>query len=133
MILSASLSGCASCGVTHCPKIVITGDGPVKDQLIGGVLLGAIVSFLFIGCQIITSETPEQEATHKCWYEATLAARAAGNKNFSYAKKVSPTNAKLVFKKAGNVRVLRMTRVVVLCILVCIYVCDCVYAGCECV
>ena len=65
-------------------------------------MIGAIVSFLFIGCQIITSETPEQEATHKCWHEATLAARAAGNKNFSYAKKVSPTNAKLVFKKAGN-------------------------------
>ena len=65
-------------------------------------MLGIISSFLFVGCQISTNEAPEQEATHKCWYEATLAARAAGNKNFSYAKKVSPMKAKLVFRKAGN-------------------------------
>ena len=72
-----------------------------KPNFAAALITGVSTLILFIGCQQLTKQTPEQVATERCFLEATLAAKAGGNKSFRFAKEISPTRAELVFSRNG--------------------------------
>ena len=101
-----ALTNCQKCGHQYselkhndgCPKCLPKKE---KPNFTAALITGVSTLILFIGCQQLTKQTPEQVATERCFLEAALAAKAGGNKSFRFAKEISPTRAELVFSRNG--------------------------------
>ena len=93
---------CQICNPTELKKVLAEAkQRSTKEGLIAGLIFSIVIPFIFMGCQQLLKQTPEEVATERCFLEATLAAKAGGNKSFRYANEISPTRAELVFSRNG--------------------------------